>query len=160
MESDYEYIKNYRSHIYNNFEKYLGWSLHSHKNFILNVVEDNSIKDSFPNKKSICNVVLFLSAKIRLLLEEGLIKKDENELIVISRGNFHNIILALKKEKGMGFSKDLRDASDERFIYEVEEYLYQWLMIYFKEDSVVILPLIGKFFGAYPNDYDGGNKGE
>lgn len=155
-EDDFEYIKNYGHHIRDNFEKYLGWNLHLHKNAVVNVVENNLVKDIFPNKKGICQVILFLSNKIRKLISEGIIKREDNDFIIITKENFHKIILSLRDEVGSGFSKDLRDAGDERFISEVESYLIEWLMIRNDDvDKVILLPLIGKFSGKYPNDYKG-----
>ena len=140
-EVDFEYIKNYGHHIRDNFEKYLGWNLHVHKNAVINVVENNLVKDIFPNKKGICQVILFLSQKIRELISEGIIKRDDNDLIILKKENFHKIILSLRDEVGSGFSKDLREASDERFISEVESYLIEWLMIRNADDRVILLPL-------------------
>jgi len=159
-EVDFEYIKNYGHHIRDNFEKYLGWNLHVHKNAVINVVENNLVKDIFPNKKGICQVILFLSQKIRELISEGIIKRDDNDLIILKKENFHKIILSLRDEVGSGFSKDLREASDERFISEVESYLIEWLMIRNADDRVILLPLIGKFSGKYPKDYKGAGKNE
>lgn len=159
-EVDFEYIKNYGHHIRDNFEKYLGWNLHVHKNAVINVVENNLVKDMFPNKKGICQVILFLSQKIRELISEGIIKRDDSDLILLKKENFHKIILSLRDEVGSGFSKDLREASDERFISEVESYLIEWLMIRNADDKVILLPLIGKFSGKYPKDYKGAGKNE
>ena len=156
-DSDYEYIKNYRNHIRDNFEKYLEWDLEVYKNMAVNTVNSN-VSDIFPSKKGIAQVVLFTTRKIRSLLDDGIIKKRDDECINFKAENLKEIILGVRSEFGHGFSKELRDSSDDKFIFEVLEYLKLWLMAEDNGEEIIILPLIAKFLGEYPDDYVGGVK--
>ena len=156
-DSDYEYIKNYRNHIRDNFEKYLEWDLEVYKNMAVNTVNSN-VSDIFPSKKGIAQVVLFTTRKIRSLLDDGIIKKRDDECINLKAENLKEIILGVRSEFGHGFSKELRDSSDDKFIFEVLEYLKLWLMAEDNGEEIIILPLIAKFLGEYPDDYVGGVK--
>ena len=156
-DSDYEYIKNYRNHIRDNFEKYLEWDLEVYKNMAVNTVNSN-VSDIFPSKKGIAQVVLFTTRKIRSLLDDGIIKKRDDECINLKVENLKEIILGVRSEFGHGFSKELRDSSDDKFIFEVLEYLKLWLMAEDNGEEIIILPLIAKFLGEYPDDYVGGVK--
>lgn len=65
-DSDYEYIKRFRSSLQQNFENNLGWDLHVHKNGALIVLSDeNKLGDLFPSMKGESEAVLLFGKLLR-----------------------------------------------------------------------------------------------
>lgn len=159
-ESDYDYIKNYRNNIKANFEKYLNWDIHVHKNSSIAIPNFSVRADLFPNNKIVTYAVLFLAKKLRELLENNIISYSESDELTIESSRFNDILTGIKNFYGHGFSKDLREATDERFYKEVCDYLMEWNMISVHGNSIIILPLIFKFSGEYNKDYNGGQSDE
>lgn len=153
-DSDYEYIKNYRNYIKNTFEKYLEWNIHVHRNGTLVTLNNqNGIKDTFPNAKGESAIILLLSKKIRKLLNEKALELKENDTIEISESEFKEILLYVREEDGHGFTKSLRECSEEFFINSIKNYMREFSMLKINDNTIIIMPLIGKIVGNYPKDY-------
>lgn len=153
-DSDYEYIKKFRSSIQENFEKYLGWDFHVHKNGALIVLsDDNKISDVFPSMKGESEAVLLFGKLIIEKLEEGSISLNINDEIILTREEFNELLLELREKKGNGFKKELRDSKDQYFIDVLLSYMKEFLMAEERSDWVVLLPILGKVVGDYPKDY-------
>ncbi|MGL4761933.1 MAG: TIGR02678 family protein [Sarcina sp.] len=159
-ESDYEYIKNYRNNIKNNFDKYLNWDVHIHRDASMVIPTFNIRADMFPNNKIITYAVLFLAKKLRELLESKFISYNENDELVIESSAFYDIVIGIKDTYSHGFSKDLREASNQRFYKEMFDYLIEWNMISDEGNYVKVLALIFKFSGSYNKEYIGGESNE
>lgn len=159
-ESDYDYIKNYKNNIKTNFEKYLNWDIHVHKDASMAVLNFSLKGDLFPNNKIITYAVLFLAKRLRILLEDNVISYNEDDELIIKSSRFNEILIGIKNTYGHGFSKDLREADEGRFYKEVCDYLLEWNMISEKDNNIEILPLIFKFSGDYNKDYNGGESDE
>ncbi|MDD6794809.1 MAG: TIGR02678 family protein [Clostridiaceae bacterium] len=157
--SDYEYIKNYRSYIKNVFEKYLGWDIHIHKNGTLAVLNNGyEIKDTFPNQKGESSAVLFINRKIKSMIESKELEVSQNDSVIISQEKFERIILKVREVEGHGFTKTLREASDDKYISSIKEFMKEYYMIRIQEGYVELMPVIGKVIGKYPDDYKGVEK--
>lgn len=153
-DSDYEYIKNYRNYIKNTFEKYLEWNIHVHRNGTLVTLNNqNGVKDTFPNGKGESTIILFLSKKIRKLLNEKALELKENDTIEISEAEFKELLLSVREEDGHGFTKSLRECSEEFFINSIKNYMRKFSMLKTNDNTIIIMPLIGKIVGNYPKDY-------
>ncbi|MBP2031969.1 uncharacterized protein (TIGR02678 family) [Clostridium algifaecis] len=153
-DSDYEYIKRFRSSLQQNFENNLGWDLHVHKNGALIVLsDDNKIGNVFPSMKGESEVVLLLAKLIREKLKEGKLSLNIDDEIVLRREDFNKLLLELRDKKGSGFKKELRDSKNDYFIDVLLNYMKQFLMLEQRGDSIVLKPVIGKVVGDYPKDY-------
>lgn len=153
-DSDYEYIKRFRSSLQQNFENNLGWDLHVHKNGALIVLsDDNKIRNVFPSMKGESEVVLLLAKLIREKLKEGKLSLNIDDEIVLRREDFNKLLLELRDKKGSGFKKELRDSKNDYFIDVLLNYMKQFLMLEQRGDSIVLMPVIGKVVGDYPKDY-------
>ena len=158
---DYDYIKSKRSFIRNTFEENLGWDIHIHKNGALAVLENsNEIKDIFPNKKGESAVVLFINKEIRRNINSGNFKKEDNDTVVMSNLEFDGFIIEVRKTHGHGFTKTLRDVSDQVFINLIRNFMKDFSMIREEKDFTILMPIIGKVLGEYPEDYKGEAKDE
>lgn len=160
-QEDYEYIKNYRKFIQEDFEKYLGWTLHVHKNGALLIPGE---KDSgfylFPNGRGISDVMLHVIGEIRGLVEDGSLNLNEEDIAIMNKIDFEQLILKVRQEKSHGWSKEYRDMSPGKLFYEVIEELSKFLFIKEEKEVIRILPLCGKVIGHYPEDYQWEEKSE
>ena len=158
---DYDYIKSKRSFIRNTFEENLGWDIHIHKNGALAVLENsNEIKDIFPNKKGESAVVLFINKEIRRNINSGNFKKEDNDTVVMSNLEFDGFIIEVRKTHGHGFTKTLRDVSEQVFINIIRNFMKDFSMIREEKDFTILMPIIWKVLGEYPEDYKGEAKDE
>lgn len=152
---DYEYIKNYKKYIEDNFEKYLGWNLHVHKNGAMLIPEEKEIGlKVFPNGKGISDVILFVLNEIINEVQNKIIVLNEEDIGMINKVDFEQLLLKVKMEKGHGFSKEYREMSDSRFLYEIINEMKLFSFLEEEKDIIKILPLSGKIRGDYPKDYN------
>ena len=133
------------------FEENLEWDIHLYKNAIIPIITNNEVKDVFPNKKGESSVVLLLSKIIRENISNLNLKEDD--IIYFEKEEFNKLLLDLRKENGHGFTKTLREYSDELYIHTIKEYMKSFSMLDIKDNLVLILPLMGKIIGDYPKDY-------
>lgn len=155
-DSDYDYIKSFKSYIRGVFEENLGWDIHIHKNGALSVLENvNEVKDTFPNQKGESAVVLFINKEIRNKINEGKFKLQDNDTVIMKSNDFDNFIIEVKEKQGHGFTKTLRDYSDSMYISVIKKFMKEFSMIREKEENIVLMPVIGKLIGEYPEDYRG-----
>lgn len=156
-EEDYEYIRNYRNIIEDDFNKYLEWNLHVHKNGALLVPTENKLGGftEFPNGKGITDVILHLTKEINKRIRDNRLKINAEDICVLSKENFEDLIKEVKNNKYEGWSKELREMSASKLIYEVMDYMESMSMIKEQGEYVYILPLCGKVQGDYPEDYKG-----
>ena len=78
---------------------------------------------------------------------------DTNRSLAELKEEFNKLLLDLRKENGHGFTKTLREYSDELYIHTIKEYMKSFSMLDIKDNLVLILPLMGKIIGDYPKDY-------
>ena len=158
---DYDYIKSKRGFIRNTFEENLGWDIHIHKNGALAALENsNEVKDIFPNKKGESAAVLFINKEVRRNINSGNFKKEDNDTVVMSNLEFDGFIIEVRRTHGHGFTKTLRDASDQVFINIIRNFMKDFSMIREEKDFTILMPIIGKVLGEYPEDYKGEAKDE
>ena len=152
-DEDYAYIKNFRSRIEEDFKNYLNWNLHVHKNGALVVLAENeNMKNSFPSTSGISDVVLHMNKRIYETVKLGELKKEVNDLVVITEENFRSVLSEVKKAKGQGWSKEYRECSEDKLYVEIFNFMRDFSMID-KKDKIYIYPLISKIIGDYPHDY-------
>ncbi|WP_150843953.1 MULTISPECIES: TIGR02678 family protein [unclassified Clostridium] len=158
---DYEYIRNYRNYIEEDFNKYLGWNLHVHKNGALLIPQE---KDNgfymFPNGKGISDVMLHVLGEIRSQVEEGVISLNEEDTAVMNKIDFEQLILQVRLSKSHGWSKEFREMTQGKYLSEVIEELERFSFIREEKETIKILPLCGKVMGDYPKDYVWEEKNE
>lgn len=153
---DYEYIRNYRSYIKNVFESNLNWEVHIHKNGALVTGGNTSeIKDTFPSQKGESAAVLFVNREIRNYISEGKLLLEDDDRIIMSNNSFSNFLMEVRRIHGHGFTKTLRDCSEQLFISNIKKYMKEFSMIREDEDTIILMPVIGKIIGEYPKDYKG-----
>ena len=159
---DYLYIKNYRNMISKDIEKYLKSDLHVHKNgafLILN--SDKNYKESFPENKTISDIVLQMNSIIIDRVKDGSIEKREDDIITISIHFFENMVEELRDKYSSGWSKEYREMKLEKLCKELVEYMknYSFIEINHSYNELRIMPLSGKIIGKYPKDFINPSEG-
>ena len=159
---DYLYIKNYRNMIISDIEKYLESDFHVHKNgafLILNI--DKNYKKSFPENKTISDIILQFNSIITNKIENGIINTKEDDVIILSIQSFESIIKELRYNYSLGWSKEYREMKFEKLCEEIIQYMKSYCFLELIEDSseLRIMPLVGKIIGKYPEDFNNSFKG-
>ncbi|KPU27613.1 hypothetical protein TR13x_03530 [Caloranaerobacter sp. TR13] len=161
-DQDYLYIKNYRNMIQFDLEKYLKMDLHVHKNGTFLVLdEEKRYKNSFPESKAISDIVLQVNKIIVAKVKKGELSKNTEDIIIILKTTFDDLIKEAKQRYSMGWSKEYREMKLEKLSKEVISYMKDFSMLMEDNDSneIIILPLVGKIVGDYPKDFNNKEKG-
>lgn len=153
---DYNYIKNYRSMISNDLEKYLDYDIHVHRNGAMVVLNpEKNLKDMFPGNKAISDVVLLFNRLIVDEINKNKIVLKADDTATISRAYFESLVEKLKLNFRMGWSKEYREMGQSALSVEIMCYMHNFNMINITKDKkeIKILPLCGKIVGAYPDSF-------
>ena len=87
-------------------------------------------------------------------------KKEDNDTVVMSNSEFDEFIIEVRRTHGHGFTKTLRDVSEQVFINIIRNFMKDFSMIREEKDFTILMPIIGKVLGEYPEDYKGEAKDE
>ena len=151
---DYEYIKNYRNSIEDEFENYLGWKLHVHKNGALLIPPDRETGiECFPSSKALSDIILFICAEIRQRLDTSFYQLSTEDHINLSMDDFNHLVMDVRIRQLEGFSKEYREMSEERFFSQVLEEMERFLFLNIQDNTITLLPLCGKITGMYYEDF-------
>lgn len=153
-DQDYFYIKKYKSTIENDLMKHLNWSIHVHREGALVVLdEEDRCREYFPSNNALSDIVLLLNKTLFTMVKGKRLQTDQTSSLVLTREEFMNILSHLRSEKARGWSKEYRECR-ENYLYEsVITYMKEYDMLYEKEESIVIRPLVAKIMGEYPKEY-------
>jgi len=152
-DEDYAYIKNFRARIEEDFRNYFNWSLQVHRNGALVVPSENeNIKNGFPSTAGISDVVLHVNKRLYEAVKNRELKREANDVIIMTEENFRELLMSVKDIKGQGWSKEYRECSEDKLYSEVIVFMESFSMIE-KKDKLYIYPLIAKLIGDYFEDY-------
>ncbi|SHH82659.1 TIGR02678 family protein [Caloranaerobacter azorensis DSM 13643] len=160
-DQDYLYIKNYRNMIQADLEKYLQVDLHVHRNGTFLVLdEEKRYKNSFPENRAISDIVLQVNKIIVNKVRNKELSRNAEDIIIVHKTVFDNIIEEVKEKYSIGWSKEYREMKLEKLSKEVINYMKNFSMLRVDEDNneIIILPLVGKIVGDYPKDFNNKEK--
>ncbi|AFA46993.1 TIGR02678 family protein [Acetobacterium woodii] len=152
---DYDYIKKQRGLMESDFQKYLEYRLHVHKNGTMLVVPaEKNIQDGFPNTKAICDITLLLMAMMREALQEKKLRINSSGGMTMSRVAFDEWVVKLKEKMGQHWSKEFREMTAAGLAENLVAYMENFKMLreWYDGREIEILPLAGKLIGTYPED--------
>lgn len=152
---DYDYIKKQRGLMESDFQKYLEYHLHVHKNGTMLVVPaEKNIQDGFPNTKAICDITLLFMAMMREALNEKKLRINPAGGITLSRVAFDEWVAKLKEKMGRHWSKEFREMTTAGLAENLVGYMENFKMLreWYDGREIEILPLAGKLIGTYPED--------
>lgn len=154
-DQDSIYVKNQRQWVQKSLSDNLGGSLHIHKNAAFFVMEEGDcFGEKYPGDSAISEIVLLICGKIRDMEHEDILKRRDDDCIVMGNGDFKKLILGCKKEYGQAWSKEYREMDETKLENSIAEYMEDWMLIQKNGEEYVIYPGAGKFSGQYPKDFD------
>lgn len=157
-DADGYYVKNQRQWVARYLNENLGGKLDIYKNAAFFTLDASDTYGAVhPRDAMLPELVLLVCAKIQDWLEEGRLKKQENECIFMSRELFALLISECRKEGKGGWSKEYREMEEEKVLENVLEYMKNWLMLRIEEETITVLPAAGRLSGFYPQDFKGGS---
>lgn len=155
-DQDYNYIKNYRHAINQDIDKMLESTLEVHRNgaYIL-LTENKNFKNTFPSNRAISDVVSFINTLIVEKVKSNQFNRNINDTINISEVQMSKLVREVKEKYGKGFSKEFRELEEEKLLIEIVEYMKQFDMIRYIEESkaYIIMPICFKIIGKYPQNF-------
>ena len=162
-DEDFEYLKNYRGRLIEDLEQMFECHVHVHRGsaYLLSG-EDCRMGTVFPGNNSISDILLICFGEIRKKIEQKEWKISQDEMCVVDRIAFEELIKSVKKDFGAGFSKMYRDMPEGEFVENVICEMERWMFLKMENEThqIKICPLVGKIQGSYPSDFIGGRDDE
>ena len=154
-EEDFNYIRNFRGIIANDFESLFDCNLHIHKSSAYLVINEGSrLGRAFPEESTLSDIVLLVNDLILNRIGENKLTPAVDESIVLSLESFNELIEEAKRLYGNGFAKTYRDMTTKEICSVVTEYMLELGFIEYIGNDVKINPIVGKVAGRYPKDFE------
>ena len=154
-EEDFNYIRNFRGIIANDFESLFDCNLHIHKSSAYLVINEGSrLGRAFPEESTLSDIVLLVNDLILSRIDENKLTPAVDESIILSLENFNELIEETKRLYGNGFAKTYRDMTTKEICSVVTEYMMELGFIEYIGNDVKINPIVGKVAGRYPKDFE------
>ena len=152
---DFNYIRNFRGIIANDFESLFDCNLHIHKSSAYLVINEGSrLGRAFPEESTLSDIVLLVNDLILSRIDENKLTPAVDESIILSLENFNELIEETKRLYGNGFAKTYRDMTTKEICSVVTEYMMELGFIEYIGNDVKINPIVGKVAGRYPKDFE------
>lgn len=153
-DQDSIYVKNQRQWVQKNLDDNLGGQLHLHKNAAFFVMdEDDCFGSKHPRDAMIAELVLIVCAEIRSRVNEGVLFKEQDECVKVSKQQFVSLINLCKGKYDSAWSKEYREMNLDKLVEEIILYMENWMLLSKSEEGMVLYPAIGKIVGRYPRDF-------
>ena len=153
-EEDFNYIRNFRGIIANDFESLFDCNLHIHKSSAYLVINEGSrLGRAFPEESTLSDIVLLVNDLILSRIDQNKLTPAVDESIVLSLESFNELIEEAKRLYGNGFAKTYRDMTTKEICSVVTEYMLELGFIEYLGNDVKINPIVGKVAGRYPKDF-------
>lgn len=153
-EEDFNYIRNFRGIIANDFESLFDCNLHLHKSSAYLVINEGSrLGRAFPEESTLSDIVLLVNDLILSRIDENKLTPAVDESIILSLENFNELIEETKRLYGNGFAKTYRDMTTKEICSVVTEYMLELGFIEYLGNDVKINPIVGKVAGRYPKGF-------
>lgn len=149
-QADYEYVKNQRQWLAKYLDEALGGELQIHKNgafFVFN--EESRFGAYHPRELALSDVALILCAQIRDQVERSMIFRREDDMVILTHREFRQLVAACRAGSGSGWSRQLRELSEDKLCRELLTYMEGWMLTEDREDYILICPATGKWIGRY-----------
>lgn len=152
LDADSLYLKNQRNSISNYLNKYLDGRLDIHNKSAFYMVDEDSLFGGVhPSDGMLSGIVLLLCGEIRDNYMEFCVKNEDEP--VVEQDTFHDLICSCRERYKGGISKEYRDLTDEKLIFNVTEYMIKYKMIERKNDRYILKDGVFKTAGKFPEDF-------
>jgi len=108
--------------------------------------------DTLPNGTALSGCLLLFCGDIREKLGSGTLE-DSRERFRLSQRTFSMWALESRQRHGSGYSKGLREMSEEAFTGGLLAEMERWCLADVDGEDVILLPMVGKMRGEYPVDF-------
>lgn len=154
-EEDFNYIRNFRGIIADDFEGLFDCNLHIHKSSAYLVLNEGArLGRVFPEENTLSDIVLLVNGLIHDKLADNKLSLRMDESIALSIESFNELIEEAKRLYGSGFIKSYRDMTTKELCSVITEYMLELGFIEYVGDDVKINPIVGKVAGRYPKDFE------
>lgn len=155
---DFLYLKNFRQVIERDLQELVGGSLHIHKSAALLVLDaEKNFRDTLPDQKVISGIAIQVCTELRRLVEAGELTPGIDDMVLIARDQLEKVIDTCRELYSAGWSKEFRELPADRLYQELITYMNSFTLLEtVNKQEIRILPTAGKFSGAYPEDFGGG----
>jgi uncharacterized protein (TIGR02678 family) len=156
---DFLYLRNYRNRINDDIEKHSPYQFSLYKNAaMLTVAEPKSYQTIFPDQKASSDLILQVSNVIHSQKEKYL--PNEWGGILLTEGEFEQLIGELKIVNSNGWVKAYREATVSLICKDLLQVMESWLMAEVNQETgmIELKPLLGLLSGTYPKDFMKGDE--
>ena len=111
--------------------------------------------DYHPTSSMLSEIVLLVCHTIHEMSKDArklTVRADDT--ILVSKDRFRNILLQLKKKYQLLWSKEYREMSEDKYVFNVQEYMKKWLMIEEVDEQIMIYPTIAVTGGRYSEELE------
>lgn len=154
-EEDFAYVRNFRNLIEGELSEFFDCQLQVHRNSAFLVLgEECRMGRCFPEEHTLSDIVLLLHALLGEQIQKGEILPGTEEIILLPKEVFLDLLEICRERYGKGFAKTYREMTTREFCTEVMKYMLELGLIR-EEDSgdIWVHPAAGKIVGAYPEDF-------
>jgi uncharacterized protein (TIGR02678 family) len=153
---DFLYIRQFRNRLSEDIEKHSDYALHVYKNTaFLSTSESRNYHVTYPSTRATADLLLQLSNFLHANLDCH--PPKENGDIVLTEGDFDQILDKLRAQFESGWAKYFREKTTPAIRSELIEEMKDWMMVEVDESSLIkINPLLGVMAGIFPLDFEGG----
>lgn len=157
LDADSLYLKNQRNSISNYLNKYLDGRLDIHNGSAFYMVDEDSLFGSVhPSDGMLSGIVLLLCGEIRDNYTELCVKNEDD--LIVEQTDFHGLICGCREKYKDGISKEYRELTDEKLIFNVTDYMIKYKMIERKNDWYILKDGVFKTAGKFPEDFGNGEN--
>lgn len=154
QDPDFLYIRQFRNRLAEDIEQHSDYKLHVYKNTaFLSATDPKRFSNIFPNTKASSDIILQISQIIHSEPERFL--PNENGEVILTEGEFDQLIDSLHKSYSAGWSKNFREKSVGAIRAELIQAMKDWMMVDVDANTAMIRikPLLGVMIGEYPKDF-------
>lgn len=152
-EDEFNYLRNYRNIVKENFMKYLDINLHLHKNSAFLILgEQSNLGKIFPTENMESNLILLFNKMVVEKLKNKELERDALDNIIVDKDKLYEITKEIKLRYNTMFTKEKRDMKEEKFHKEVVNNLIRYSIIEDRGEMYRILAIAGKMIGEYSED--------
>lgn len=153
-DQDSIYVKNQRQWVEKNLDDNIGGCLHLHKNAAFFVMdEEDCFGGKHPKDSMVSELVLVVCGEMRSRVNEGILAKEYDECVKISKQQFKSFINLCKEKYESAWSKEYRDMGVDKIVELLIVYMEKWMLLSKNGDDITIYPAAGKIIGRYPKDF-------
>lgn len=149
-DEDFQYIRNYRNQINQDFQNYFPCELQVHRSSAyLKLEEESSIRSFFPSNNTISDLVLYICDKVRNAVKKGVFKISDMEKLNMNKQKF----LEWEQRHLKSIMDKLPKKYQEMGVYDLSIEIFEEMkkmgFLLEIEDTIVLYPICGKIGGIY-----------